>query len=139
MRHVLVLLVAVSLTSCGSSFRRTMLPNGYSVDTIAGRFGAIVKPDAPSSRTFTSVWPAPGDRRDEYCGAFGWQGSWVVCEVVKHDAGTESATGRFAVLDTATGTVELLDSRVVLAERLQRALVEVPPLVRDYPSTTTVR
>jgi hypothetical protein len=135
MRIVLVLLVAMSLAGCESGLRRTPLPNGYSLDTVHGRFGAIVRPDVHDNAKFTVVWPV---REDNYCGAFGWQGSWVVCEVVKHHAGSEAATGQYIVLDTATGQLEVAGNRAMLIERLQKARAEIPHLAHDYPSTTPI-
>jgi hypothetical protein len=126
----------MSLVSCESGVRRTPLPNGYALDTLHGRFGAIVRPAAThDSAKFDVVWPV---REDNYCGAFGWEGSWVVCEVVRHHAGSEAATGQYVVFDTETGQLEVVANGAILIDHFQKAHAQVPRLSHDYPSTTAI-
>ena len=138
MRILLLLVAALADVACfNDSLRRTMLPNGYSLDTMGRKFGIIVRPDSPRSGNFKPVWP-PLNGEQERCGAFGWRDTWVVCEVVTYEHTISSKTGRFAVLNTATGVVTLVDDRGSLTEMMRQASVEVPALAEDHPSTMAI-
>lgn len=138
MQVLLLLIVALMSVGCfNDSLRRTMLPNGYSLDTMGRRSGIIVRPDSPRSSSWKPVWPPLKGER-EYCGAFGWSEALVVREVVAYPGETEYHTGRYAVLDTASGAVRVAGDRAHLVEMLRQASVEMPGLAKDYPSTEAI-
>lgn len=135
MKHLLVLVLVLVGLGCGSdSIRRTILPNGYALDTMGRKFGIIVRPDAPRSSSWNPVWP-PLRGEEEHCGSFGWKDAWVVCEVVTYEQGSERATGQYVVLNTATGEVSVVNGRARAVELLRQASVEMPVLARDHPTT----
>lgn len=136
----LLLLVVVALLHAGcfnDSLRRTMLPNGYSFDTMGGKFGIIVRPSSPRGGGFSMVWPPLNGER-ERCGAFGWREAWVVCEVVTYQQGTEQPTGQFVVVNTVDGAVTLVPDRPAAVALLSRVSIEMPTLATTYPTTEAI-
>jgi len=138
MQRLLVIATALLQLGCfNDSLRRTMLPNGYSFDTMGRKFGIIVRPDGPRSGGFSMVWPPLNGER-EHCGAFGWRGAWVVCEIVTYERGEERPTGAFTVVNTADGSVAVVPDRASAVRLLERVSIEMPTLARDYPSTEAI-
>lgn len=138
MRLLLVLSLALMHLGCfNDSLRRTMLPNGYSFDTMGRRSGIIVRPHSPRSGGFSMVWP-PLNGESERCGAFGWREAWVVCEVVTYEQGNERPTGAFVVVNTSDGAVTVVPDRSRAIALLGRASIEMPALARDHPTTEAI-
>lgn len=100
----------MAITGCGDPpLLSTPLPNDYSFRSNGGDFGYVAD---PGGHRMTAYFGIIGDGKERWCGAFGWEGDFVVCEYIEYRGGSlEAKVEGYFYLNSKTKEVTHFQSR----------------------------
>jgi hypothetical protein len=127
----------MGITACGDPpVLSTPLPNGYSFKSNGGEFGYVVVPDGTRMGEYFGIL---NSGEEQWCGRFGWEGDFVVCEVVEYTNNSlETKSKGYFFLNSQTGEVVTFQSEAEIKNYWKANLrLPFPRLARSYPGTVT--
>jgi hypothetical protein len=125
----------MGIAACGDPpLLATPLPNGYDFNSNGGEFGYITRPDGTRMAEYFGIL---NNGEEQWCGPFGWEGKFVVCEVVEYvNNSLETKNKGYFLLNSQTGEAAIFSSEKEIINYWKVHLrVPFPRLAHSYPAT----